>query len=450
MMLIKRTLLKSLLACILLCISAIGSLWFVAASLAQAKPPVESIALATTVLIGAGLNEKDVENQNEDKGAGSGVIIARQEKPQGSLTAGLGGKDSNLLYLYWVLTSAHVVDKDTSNAKYGIRTADGAVYNIAGTTDKQDKDKPYQAKPQVHRFGEGCATAAKPSCFDGTDLAVFTFYSHLKYPVAALGDFAALTAKIKKGERPEILVSGWPAPRDDAKRVWFATVGNIVSVLPPEQRKPGNYNLVTTLRTKTGISGGPVFNSATGELLGIYGKGPKKDEAIGSDDTYAIDIGQFINLQSTETAYASAFNPSPPLMAPTPGNAQPAMQTEASEFSKKYAYTGRNMSPQEFKELYLADLLPDDPRRKAIEVLDKDFHCWTYYEDKTSGGGLQSIRAQYVNDVSRCLVSFQDKLVKKLPRSDRPNDFVSAGDLEILDRKVQRLAARLAKLSKSQ
>lgn len=448
MMLVKRTLLKSLFACILLCIVAIGSLWFVAASLAQAKPPVESIALATTVLIGSQLNENDVENQDEDGGAGSGVIIARQEKSQTSLTAGLGGKKSNLLYLYWVLTSAHVVDKDTSNAKYGIRTADGKVYNIAGTTDKQGKA--YLAKPQVHRFGAGCATSAKPSCFDGTDLAVFTFYSEHKYPVAALGDFAALTAKIKKGERPEILVSGWPAPPNDkAKRVWFATIGNIVGVLPPEQRKPGNYNLVTTLRTKIGISGGPVFNFATGELLGIYGKGPKTNEAVGSDDTYAIDIGQFINLQSTEAAYTKAFNPSPPRMAPTPGNSQPAMQAEASEFGKKYAYTGRNMLPEEFEKLYLADLLPDDPRRKAIAVLDKEFHCWTNYADKTSGGGLQSIRGQYITDVYKCLDSFSKKLAEKLPQLDQPNEFVSAADLAILDSNVQELAARLAKLSKS-
>ncbi|MBW4690618.1 MAG: serine protease [Lyngbya sp. HA4199-MV5] len=445
MMLIKRTLLKSLFACILLCIFAIGSLWFVSVSFAQATPPVESIALATTVLIGAELNEKDVETQNEDRGAGSGVIIARQDKSQTSLAAGLGGKDSHLLYLYWVLTSAHVVDKDTSNAKYGIRTADGAVYNIAGTTDKQGKA--YLAKPQVHRFGAGCGTSDS-NCFRGTDLAVFTFYSNLKYPVAALGDFAALAAKIKKGEHPQVLVSGWPVPKDGVKRTLFTTVGSFVDVLPPEQSKPGSYNLVATLRTKTGISGGPVFNFATGELLGIYGKGPKTNEAVGSDDTYAIDIGQFINLQSTEAAYTKAFNPSPPLMAPTPGNDQPALQAEASEFGKKYADKGRNMSPKEFKELYLADLLPDDPRRKAIEVLDKEFHCWTNYQDKTSGGGLQSIRGQYITDVSQCLSSFEDKLAKKLPQSKKPDDFVSVSDLEILDSKVQRLAARLAKLSK--
>ncbi|XGV95779.1 MAG: serine protease [Leptolyngbya sp. BL-A-14] len=454
MKLVKKNLLKSLFVVILLCILAIGSLWFVSGSFAQARSQVESIAVATTVLIGAGLKKDDVEKVNESESAGSGVIIARQEKPQKTLAyqPGMGDRTSrkHLLYVYWVLTSAHVVDRDTDNAKYGIRTADGAVYNIAGTTDqagKPNEGNSYQVKPQIHRFGEGCATSEKPTCFRGTDLAVITFYSDRKYPVAALGNAAALKAKIQKGEFPQVLVSGWPAPpNNDAKRVLFTTAGNIERLLPPEQRKPGNYNFVTTLRTKTGISGGPVFHAASGELLGIYGKGPGITEEIGSVETYAIDIGQFIDLQSTEAAYTNAFNPPPPiLLAPTPLNAQPSMQAEASEFGKKYAYSGRNMSPEEFKKLYLADLLPDDPRRKPISVLDRTFGCWKNYEDGASGGGLQSVRGQFVNDVDLCL----GKLSEKLAQSSQPDAFVPSEELEALDKKVQALAARLSKLSRS-
>lgn len=442
-MFVRKTLLIGFLAVILLYVVAITPLGTASLGLAQSlsrSPEVYDIARATTVLIGADLSEGAVEAVDEAEDAGSGVIIARQSKPKNSLAT--GDSKSRLIYRYWVLTNAHVVELE--NTRYGIRTADGEVYPEGNHPD--EKGKGYQHQPQIYRFGGNCSNvsqnaANQKDCFSGTDLAVLTFYSENKYPVAALGDPAAVKAAVKAGKYPGVVVSGWPMPKADGKRVRITQTGNVKQVLPLKQIA-GNYTLVTTLRSKQGISGGPVFNQA-GELIGIYGKGQKQDEEIGSGDNYAIDIGQFIALQSAkgvneQKKYMAAFTPPPPILrALTPKDPQ------AASFGKKHARTGDNMTSEERKKLYLADLLPDDPRRSAISQLDRKFGCWLNYEDGTSGGGLLEDRGQFAQDLNGCL----DKVNELIAASSA--NFITQEELEAFNQKIQALKVRVAKLSTS-
>ncbi len=208
------------------------------ASSSLAPEQVNAIASQTTVIIGQGLQEGDIEARQEWN-PGSGVIVAR---------------DGNI---YSVLTALHVVR--TREVVYGVRTSDGKVH-VVDDVDTQSN---------IIALGEEQGELGET--IEGLDLAIVTFKSNLDYPIAVMGE----SDPIHRGE--PVYISGWPNPDDEsARRVREFQEGNLTDIANPPS-VDGGYSLLYTNETKRGMSGGPVFNQ-DGELVGIHGRGRAQEE----------------------------------------------------------------------------------------------------------------------------------------------------------------------------
>jgi Trypsin-like peptidase domain len=433
-MLKKNNLTIVLVTFFLLLTLALRPAWAVSVRISQGIQGVPStvndVARATTVLIGADLNSID----NVEATAGSGVIIAREVNTSVAMGSKEPGKSppTMSLYVYWVLTNSHVVSDNIAN--YVIRTADGEFHNEGKSKLELDRDALENDPKYVIPTREivrklDCESMGTAVNCSGPDLAVLTFYSDNRYPFAALGD----PAEIREGQ--PILVSGWPlsAPDESSRRHRIPLEANITEILQPGELN-GNYTLVTTIRGKQGISGGPVFNRES-QLIGIYGRGQGLGEKIGSTNNYAVDINQFFQLQA-EPNYVSTFSISPPILT----SSQPENLQETIDFGKKYAgQLGDNIAESERKNFYVADLLPDDPRIDSIKYLKEHLGCWHDFEDGKSGGGLLEARGQFVYDLSTCLDIF-------MQRVSPAEDSVTSEDIQDFKRKQEDLAERIARL----
>lgn len=132
------------------------------------------------------------------------------------------------------------------------------------------------------------------------DLAVVTFTSSSLYSLATLGDSNQAT------EGSEVYVAGFPvfAQLKGEDRTFEFSDGIITGQTP--QRR-GGYTLRYNATTKTGMSGGPVFDSEA-RIIGIHGEGdveegPANPETgtsvrIKSGFNAAIPINTFVDLKS--------------------------------------------------------------------------------------------------------------------------------------------------------
>lgn len=161
-------------------------------------------------------------------GAGSGVIIARQE------------------HRYTVLTNHHVVADSSDNA-YRVLTADGKMHSAQWRQSAEFKD---------------------------IDLALVEFTSTESYTVAQMGNSNALAV----GEA--VYASGFPNwylsnlqeienTRDWGVKAFKLLTGQIEMLLPLSLA--GGYQLGYTNNIEAGMSGGPVLNQY-GQLIGINGR----------------------------------------------------------------------------------------------------------------------------------------------------------------------------------
>ena len=209
-----------------------------AAEVVLTEEQVDAVASQTTVVIGQGLQKGDIEAQREWN-PGSGTIVARR-----------GDR-------YYVLTALHVVR--TRDTVYGVRTSDGEVHLV----DDVNTDRNiYPLGREADEFGE---------TISGLDLAVVEFESNNNYPIAVMGD----SGTMRPGE--PIFVSGWPTPENfDVRRVRVTEEGELTAMFPPAD--DGGYSLLYSNETRRGMSGGPVFN-ASGELIGVHGRGRAIDQA---------------------------------------------------------------------------------------------------------------------------------------------------------------------------
>lgn len=170
-------------------------------------------------------------NNNGNSPGGSGVIVAR---------------DGNT---YTVITANHVVCDAIprpgsvvcrQDIAYTVRTYTGQEYPLSLVEH-------FQQHP------------------NDSDLAIVTFESSEEYPVAQLGDSeqAAIAS--------DVYVAGFPAAfgKTGAQRDFTLTTGAVASLAT---NAINGYSLIYDARTKTGMSGGPVFDSE-GHLLGIHGLG---------------------------------------------------------------------------------------------------------------------------------------------------------------------------------
>ena len=194
---------------------------------AKTAQEVARIAIATTVQI------------NDPTGSGgSGVIVAKQGNT------------------YLVLTANHVVS-DTG-ARYTIRTAQGKDYAVSN----------------VQRLQQNKAAP---------DLAVVRFTSSDALTVAVLSNSDQATAGA------DIFVSGYPSPGIGSTARTHEFTNGIVTSRP--SNRPQGYTLRYNAVTRSGMSGGPVFDVG-GRVIGIHGQGDIAGEARGeSSDSVSIKTG---------------------------------------------------------------------------------------------------------------------------------------------------------------
>ncbi|WP_019498776.1 S1 family peptidase [Pseudanabaena sp. PCC 6802] len=201
---------------------------------------VNNVAQHVTVIIAEGLQEGDVEAQNEFN-PGSGFIVAK-----------LGNT-------YFAATNLHVALRP--DAIYGIRTYDGKVhFSTNGKASSNLSKKGITSFPIIY-FGE----AGEDGKIKGFDLAVVGFQSDRDYPVAKVN-----LVDFNKNDRT--FVFGWPDPGDRTpRRTCRFSPGNLQEILNPPNPN-GGYGLLYSSETYIGMSGGPVFNDR-GEIIGIHGRG---------------------------------------------------------------------------------------------------------------------------------------------------------------------------------
>lgn len=155
----------------------------------------------------------------------STILVKGQNPGSGVL---VGKKDNT----YFVLTAGHVV---ATPDEYDIVAPDGTEYALN-----------YQSVQKL----------------PNVDLALVSFTSRQSYSLAKLGNSDQLT------EGDKVFISGWPASGSALPHIYQFTSGEI-SGLPPQSIGKG-YKMVYTNVTRTGMSGGPVFND-DGKVVGIHG-----------------------------------------------------------------------------------------------------------------------------------------------------------------------------------
>ncbi|MBV8882726.1 MAG: serine protease [Chroococcidiopsidaceae cyanobacterium CP_BM_RX_35] len=199
------------LQCLLAKTATITAMVFTQATLVAAKTPQEVARIAAPVT---------VQINDNVGGGGSGVIIAR---------AG---------HTYTVLTANHVVKR--LDLSYTISTEMGKTYPIIRVQRLQQSE-------------------------NEPDLALVTFDSSERYPLARLGDstLAAIGS--------EVYVSGFPALewQKSIQRDYEFSPGTITSRL---QSASEGYTLRYNAETVRGMSGSPLFD-ANGRVIGIHGEG---------------------------------------------------------------------------------------------------------------------------------------------------------------------------------
>jgi tetratricopeptide (TPR) repeat protein len=178
-------------------------------------------------------------NSNTASPGGSGVIIAKEDNT------------------YTVLTANHVVC-DTIPRPGPITCRQDITYTVRTYTGKE--------------YPLGLVEHLQKNENDA-DLAIVTFQSPQEYPVAQLGDSnrAAIAS--------DVYVAGFPATfgKVGAQRDFTLTKGAVAS---RSNTTIKGYGLVYDARTKTGMSGGPVFD-LEGRLIGIHGLGDSNNLQTG-------------------------------------------------------------------------------------------------------------------------------------------------------------------------
>jgi serine protease Do len=190
-----------------------------------------------------------IEDVNDSGRFGSGVIVGRQER--------------GTTNVYTVLTTAHVIRN--RNATYQITTP----RPIDNSGVQQRTTITFDPKTDV-KF------------ISGADLALVTFKSNRTFQVATIGD------SDYADEGSPVYVAGFPKEATVLTRIALQFTGGMVSSRL-DSESDGNkingnngYNMVYTNVTRSGMSGGPVFDAA-GRLVGIHGQGDRNARTPGKE-----------------------------------------------------------------------------------------------------------------------------------------------------------------------
>jgi serine protease Do len=189
----------------------------------------------------AGIAKKTVVRiEASDGGFGSGVTIGRTEK---------GNKN-----IYTILTAAHVVRNQ--RISYQIVTP----FLIDNLGERKRIRINIDPKRNVQILKD-------------VDLALVTFESNYTLAIGTIGNSEYAD------EGSPVYVAGFPKPGQSIKRTGLQFTGGMVSLRldtsdgDPKDRNDG-YDLAYTNITRSGMSGGPVFDAA-GRIVAIHGRGDR-------------------------------------------------------------------------------------------------------------------------------------------------------------------------------
>ncbi len=240
------------------------------------NPIVVTIAIAGVMGVSmpgaiAQLNQQQVSAMAEQV-----TVLIQGQNPGSGVIIGQSG-DS-----YFVLTAKHVV-------------ATPDEYYIV-TSDQQKYPLDYQ---RIHKIAEA-------------DLAVVQFTSDRSYDLARIGN----SDQVIQGNI--VYVAGWPHPGEAiTDRIFQLTTGT-VSGRSPSETSDG-YELVYTNITRSGMSGGPIFNPE-GELIGIHGQ--SEGQNIYNPDTGdMVSVKAGFNLGIPLATFMQLNEPNP--LPPNPSFANP-------------------------------------------------------------------------------------------------------------------------------
>jgi serine protease Do len=246
-------------------------------------PPAYSVRFTRSILptqVGQIAKKTVVRIESSIGDFGSGVIIGR--KQQG---------DRNI---YTVLTAAHVVNSSDRSYKIISPIPLNSGAEKKRTTIEIDASKDIKILPQV-------------------DLAVVSFESKYIFTVGTIGNSEYAE------EGSPIYVAGFPLPGKALSRITLQFTGGMVSSRlddsdpqPTDRQSTDSnkgYNVAYTCVTRSGMSGGPVFDAA-GRIIAIHGRGDRDNQnSEGNENTnpndgektgfnLGIPIQTFLKLQT--------------------------------------------------------------------------------------------------------------------------------------------------------
>ncbi len=246
-------------------------------SIVYTSPAVHSSRIAKAILptqVGQIAKKTVVRIESSVGDFGSGVIIGR--------------KQQNDLNVYTVLTAAHVVN-----------SADRSYQIISPIPVNSEKEK--------KRTTIDLDSASDIKILPEVDLAVVSFKSKDIFTIGTIGN----SEYIDQGS--PIYVAGFPLPGKATARITLQFAGGMVSARYDEsERQPedkSGYDVAYTCVTRSGMSGGPVFDAA-GRIVAIHGRGDRDNQNLEGDETtspvisektgfnFGIPIQTFLKLQN--------------------------------------------------------------------------------------------------------------------------------------------------------
>lgn len=383
---------------------------------------VNAIASATTILISRvtdpGELEEELQKGGQLRGAGSGVIVAKQPNP-----------DPQQGYDYYAATALHVIEFRTL---YSLRTFDGKFHKINNCKPLppiNGQPRPDLFADNVIRFGK--RNSDKDPSIEGFDLALIKFTTTEEYPVAPTSS-ATVKDLIKKGD--SVLVSGWPTPPDSSNNIRRSRRSSheiMTEIKPPKtEGTGGGYSLIYHPLSgqppvAVGMSGGPVFNMQ-GEVVGIHGEsypGVNKATFESEGGGGAIKIQDLQQQVVEKMTQKLSFELSP-------------IKPHLIELGRVNLQQADRLPQQEYKQVF--DTSATDEFFQSLNSLKERYGCVDSYPNGTIRPRVPLIRSETTVDLNACL-NKASKLV-----ASATADTVLQQDILVIRTKLERLAREIA------
>ena len=189
-------------------------------------------------------------------------------------------------------------------------------------------------------------------CHSRVDLAVLTFNSSQRYSVATLRPERDL--KVLLNEATVITAAGFPNPYDGSGTRSDLLFNPIGGALVQTQTDAKGYELVHSITTLDGMSGGPIFD-AQGKLIAINGRTLRSNTGIAPSLYYAaIPIHYYTDWRGISTPVTPTppipTPPRPPIITPTPPTPapRPSVTTPSTPTPRTSTHLGIAVEPYSY------------------------------------------------------------------------------------------------------